>query len=165
MTAAAIYLKNRINKGWSRTEQYVSDPLIAEDEKARFRDGLLPVFATSPPTVRTFLIQVLQRILHFDFPDKWPQFTDYTIQMLNTNDPNSVLAGLHCLLAICRAYRFRSSEETNRVHFDNIIEATFPRLLVICNELVNQENDQAGEMLHIALKAYKHATWVGPPCM
>jgi hypothetical protein len=26
--------------------------------------------------------------------------------------------------------------------------------------LVNQESDEAGEMLHLALKAYKHATWV-----
>jgi hypothetical protein len=25
---------------------------------------------------------------------------------------------------------------------------------------VNQESDEAGEMLHLALKAYKHATWV-----
>jgi hypothetical protein len=33
-------------------------------------------------------------------------------------------------------------------------------LLAICNELVNQESDEAGEMLHLALKSYKHATWV-----
>jgi hypothetical protein len=33
-------------------------------------------------------------------------------------------------------------------------------MLSICNELVNQESDEAGEMLHLALKAYKHASWV-----
>lgn len=85
---------------------------------------------------------------------------EYAMQMLNTNDPATVLAGLHCLLAICRTYRYKSSDGSNRQDFDAIIEASFPRLLTICNELVQQENDQAGEMLHIALKAYKHATWV-----
>jgi importin-7 len=116
--------------------------------------------ASSQGLVRQQLIPVLQRILHFDFPNNWPTFMDYTMQLLNTNDAASVLAGLQCLLAICRAYRFRSSETENRQHFDKIIEASFPRLLAICNELVNQESDEAGEMLHLALKAYKHATWV-----
>lgn len=85
---------------------------------------------------------------------------DFTIQLLNTNDPPSVLAGLQCLLAICRAYRFKAGDGENRTHFDKIIEASFPRLLAISTELVTQESEEAGEMLHIALKAYKHATWV-----
>lgn len=106
------------------------------------------------------MINMLQRILHYDFPDRWPHFIDLTMQLLNTNDPNSVLSGLHCLLALCRTYRFRSSTSDNRGPFDNIVEMAFPRLLAICNELVNQEGDEAAEMLHIALKAYKHATWL-----
>lgn len=72
-----------------------------------------------------------------------------------------MLAGLQCLLAICRTYRFKANNGDNRAYFDKIIEASFPRLLTVCNELVTQESDEAGEMLHIALKAYKHATWVG----
>ena len=116
--------------------------------------------AASQGLVRQQLIPVLQRILHFDFPDRWPSFLTYTVQLLNTNDAASVLTGLQCLLAICRAYRFKASDTDIRSHFDKIIESTFPRLLAICNELVAQESDEAGEMLHLALKAYKHATWV-----
>jgi len=85
---------------------------------------------------------------------------DYTVQLLNTNEPPSVLAGLQCLLAICRAYRFKTNDGESRAHFDKIIEASFPRLLAICEELVNQQSEEAGEMLHIALKSYKHATWL-----
>lgn len=85
---------------------------------------------------------------------------DFTLELLNTNSPGSVLAGLQCLLAICRAFRYKSTDSDDRQHFDKIVEASFPRLLAICNELVNQESDEAGEMLHLALKAYKHATWV-----
>jgi len=135
--------------------------VIPDDAKARFRDRLLPILARSQTLVRHQLVPILQRILHFDFPDRWPTFLDYTIQLLNTNEAPSVLAGLQCLLAICRAYRFKASDSESRAHFDKIIEASFPRLLTICNELVNQESEEAAEMLHLALKSYKHATWVG----
>jgi hypothetical protein len=78
--------------------------------------------------------------------------------LLNANDVSSVFAGLQCLLAICRVYRFKSGE--NRADFDKIVEATFPRLLTIGQGLVNEMSEDAGEMLHIVLKAYKHATFV-----
>lgn len=55
-------------------------------------------------------------------------------------------------------YRFKSGEV--RSDFDKIVEATFPRLLVIGQGLVNEMSEEAGEMLHIVLKAYKHATFV-----
>ncbi|KAL2136826.1 hypothetical protein VTI74DRAFT_1040 [Chaetomium olivicolor] len=155
-----IYLKNRVNRAWERSDYYPNDTIIPDDAKARFRERLLPILAGSQNLVRHQLVPILQRILHFDFPERWPTFMDYAIQLLNTNDTRSVLAGLQCLLAVCRAYRFKASDTDSRAHFDKIIEATFPRLLVICNELVNQESDEAGEMLHIALKCYKHATWL-----
>lgn len=81
-----------------------------------------------------------------------------TVNLLNTNDATSVFAGLQCLLAICRVYRFKSGE--NRADFDKIVELTFPRLLVIGQGLINEMSEEAGEMLHIVLKAYKHATFV-----
>jgi len=81
-----------------------------------------------------------------------------TVQLLNTNDAPSIFAGLQCLLAICRVFRFKSGE--NRADFNKIVEATFPRLLVIGQGLVTDMSEEAGEMLHIVLKAYKHATFV-----
>lgn len=157
---AVIYVKNRVNRAWAGTDHFPNEHPIPEDEKARVRDRLLPILASSQGLIRQQLIPILQRILHWDFPEKWPTFMDFTIQLLNTNDPSSVLAGLQCLLAICRAYRFKAGDGENRTHFDKIIEASFPRLLAISSELVAQESEEAGEMLHIALKAYKHATWV-----
>lgn len=167
LPAAVIYLKNRTNRGWAKTDHYPDEITINDDEKARFRDRILPILAASQGAVRQQLLQTIQRILHFDFPDKWPDFMDVTLRLLHANDPLSVLAGLQCLLVTCRAYRFKGTQEDSRVQFDKIIEASFPRLLEVCNELVTQESDEAGEMLHIALKAYKHATWVSkqcPPC-
>ncbi len=152
-----VYLKNRVARGWSPTEDTQNKPLTA-DEKARFRERLLPVLSSSPPQIRQQLVPVLQKILHYDFPEKWPGFVNITIQLLNANDVSSVFTGLHCLLAICRVYRFKSGE--NRGDFDKIVEATFPRLLTIGEGLINEMSEEAGEMLHLVLKAYKHATFV-----
>jgi hypothetical protein len=158
--SAVIYLKNRVNKAWSRTEIYQNEHLIPEDEKSRLRDNLLPILTASQGPVRVQFIPILQRILHFDFPDKWPTFVPFMMGLLSTNDRTSVLTGFQCLLAVCRTYRYKASESSNRVHFDKIVEASFPRLLAICNELVTQESDEAAEMCHLALKVYKHATWL-----
>jgi hypothetical protein len=159
--ATVIYVKNRVNRSWYSNEQGVAtESTISEDEKARVRERLVPLLAASEGLVRQQLIPVLQRILQSDFPNKWPRFMDFTLELLNTNDPGSVLAGLQCLLAICRAFRYKATDSNDRQHFDQIVEVSFPRLLTICNELVNQESDEAGEMLHLALKAYKHATWL-----
>ncbi|KOS22329.1 putative importin [Escovopsis weberi] len=160
--STVIYIKNRVNRSWYHTEGLppTNDKLITEDEKVRIRERLVPILAASEGLVRQQLIPVLQRILQCDFPSRWPRFLDFTLELLNTNTPSSVLAGLQCLLAICRAFRYKSNESQDRQHFDNIVDASFPRLLAICNELVNQESDEAGEMLHLALKAYKHATWL-----
>lgn len=131
-----------------------------EDAKARFRDRLLPILASSETLVRHQLVPILQRVLHHDFPEKWPTFMDYTVQLLNTNNAPSVLAGLQCLLAICRSFRYKMSDTDHRAQFEKIVEVSFPRLLAVCDELVNQDSEEAGEMLHIALKAYKHTAWV-----
>jgi hypothetical protein len=154
---AVVYLKNRVSRGWAPPDPAQQKP-IAEDEKARFRERLLPVLAASPAQIRQQLVPVLQKILAHDFPEKWPSFVDITVQLLNTNDAQSVFAGLQCLLAICRVYRFKSGE--NRADFDKIVDATFPRLLVIGQGLINEMSEEAGEMLHIVMKAYKHATFV-----
>lgn len=146
-----------MTRAWSPNKETQIKP-IPEDEKSRFRERLLPVLASSQPQIRQQLVPVLQKILHYDFPEKWPGFINITVQLLNGNDVSSVFAGLQCLLAICRVYRFKSGE--NRADFDKIVEATFPRLLIIGQGLVNEMSDDAGEMLHIVLKAYKHATFV-----
>ncbi|KAF8862644.1 ARM repeat-containing protein [Acephala macrosclerotiorum] len=155
--STVVYLKNRVTRGWSPSEDNTSNKPIPEDEKQRFRERLLPVLAASQPQIRQQLVPVLQKILHFDFPEKWPAFINITVQLLNANDAPSVFAGLQCLLAICRVFRFKSGE--HRTDFDKIVELTFPRLLVIGQGLVNEMSEDAGEMLHIVLKAYKHATF------
>ncbi len=83
---------------------------------------------------------------------------DVTLQLLNTNDAASVLAGLQCLLSICRTYRFKAGE--TRADLDKIVTVAFPPLLNLGNKLVGESNSEAGEMLRLVVKCYKHAIYV-----
>jgi len=157
--AAVIYLKNRVNRAWIKSSIHPNEHLIPEDEKQRLRACLLPIFAAAQGPVRVQFVPILQRILFSDFPDNWPGFIPFMMELLTTNDLASVSTGLRCLFAVSRMYRYRTTD-SNRGPFEKIIEASFPRLLAVCNELVNQESEEAGELCHLALKIYKHATWV-----
>lgn len=150
-----------MTKGWSPAEEFSQAKPIPENEKASFRDRLVPILAASQSSVRLQLIPTLQKILAFDFPQKWPNFLDITIQLLNAGDANSVFAGVQCLLAICKIYRFKAGE--NRADFDKIVALSFPQLLNIGNRLVTETSLEAGEMLRTVLKVYKHAIYVGSP--
>ena len=153
-----MYLKNRVSKGWSPAEEFSQAKPIPEDEKTSFRNRLVPILVASQPSVRVQLIPTLQKILAYDFPQKWPNFLDITIQLLNAGDAASVFAGVQCLLAICKIYRFKSGE--NRADFDKIVALSFPQLLNIGNGLVNETSLDAGEILRTVLKVYKHAIYV-----
>jgi D-aminopeptidase len=103
---ATVYFKNRVNKGWTKPEDAANQTQISEQEKAAVRARLVPVLATAQPNTRAQLVVALQKILHADFPKQWPDFVDLTMTLLNGSDMPSIFAGLQCLLAICRTYRF-----------------------------------------------------------
>lgn len=154
-----MYLKNRISRGWAPVEDSPQRAPVPDSEKPGFRERLIPALASTPPNVRAQLVPLLQKILQHDFPEKWPGFLDLTLQLLGTNDANHVYAGLQCLLAICRVYRFKAGEK--REEFDKIVEHSFPQLLGIGQKLVDEESLEAAEMLRIIVKSYKHAIYVG----
>ncbi len=159
--AAAVYLKNRVSRAWLVDESSQQTP-IREEEKPGFRDRLLPVLTAAPPQVRQQLLPLLQKVLQYDFPEQWPNFMDITMQLLNAHDARSVFAGLQCMLALCRVYRFKSTDI--RSDFDNIVALAFPSVLRIGANLVNETSNDAGEMLRVVIKCFKHATFVCALC-
>ncbi|EPE04576.1 importin-beta domain-containing protein [Ophiostoma piceae UAMH 11346] len=161
--AAAIYVKNRVNKAWTYVEIYPDERLLAEDEKTQVRNRLLPILGASSGIVRQQLVPLLQRILHWDYPSKWPTYMEYTMQLLSTNDAQGVLAGIQCLLAVCRTYRFKATGGAPRDELNNVVEISFPHLLRLCQQLLELDSEDAGEMLHYALKIYKQAAWLDLP--
>ncbi|KAF2748212.1 ARM repeat-containing protein [Sporormia fimetaria CBS 119925] len=159
--STAIYIKNRVSKGWSPNDDFSQAKPILEQEKASFRNRLVPVLVAAPPQVRSQLVPALQKILGFDFPEKWSDFIEIVAQLLNAQDISSVSAGVLCMLAICKTYRFRNTDK--RPEFNKIAAHTFPQLLNIGNSLVNENSIEAGELLRTVLKVYKHAIFFDLP--
>ncbi|KAF1959867.1 ARM repeat-containing protein [Byssothecium circinans] len=159
--STVVYLKNRVSKGWSPAEEFSQAKPIPEEEKQSFRNRLVPILVASQPNVRAQLIPTLQKILSYDFPQKWPNFLEITMQLLNAGDVQSIFAGVQCLLAICKIYRFKSGE--NRADFDKIVAMAFPQLLNLGNQLANETSLEAGEILRTVLKVYKHAIYFDLP--
>jgi len=160
--STAIYFKNRVNKGWAKTEDtQPTSTTISDQEKVGVRARLVPIIASSQANIRPQLIVALQKILHCDFPKQWPDFVDVTKALLSSQNVSEIFAGLQCLLAICRTYRFKLGD--SRGDFDKIVDVTFPQLLNIGNSLVNETSLEAGEMLRTVLKAYKHAIYFELP--
>jgi importin-7 len=147
-------------KGWNPSEEYNNAKPIPDEDKAGLRNRFVPILVNSPPNIRAQLTPALQKILSCDFPQKWPNFIDITIQLLSSNEAHQVYAGVQCLLAVCKVYRFKAGAE--RADFDKVVEVSFPHLLRIGQGLVNEESTEAAELLHTLLKAYKHAAFVSP---
>ncbi|CAK7237515.1 Nonsense-mediated mRNA decay protein 5 [Sporothrix curviconia] len=161
--SAAIYVKNRVNRAWTFVDVYPDERLLTEDEKTQVRNRLLPILGSATSIVRQQLVPLLQRILHWDYPAKWPTYMQYTMQLLATNNAQGVLAGIQCLLSVCRTYRFKASAGASRDELTDIVEAAFPQLLSLCQQLLELDSEEAGEMLHYALKIYKQAAWLDLP--
>ena len=157
--SAAIYLKNRVSRGWAPQEENHVHKSIPDDERPPLRQRIIPILASSPNVIRSQFIPILQTVLAHDFPDKWPNFLDVTLQLLNTQDAQSIFAGLQCLLAICRTYRFKVAEDS-RSDLDKIVSVSFPILLTLGNKLNAEESLEAAEMLRIVVKCYKHTIYV-----
>ncbi|KAI4283002.1 MAG: hypothetical protein L6R38_002486 [Xanthoria sp. 2 TBL-2021] len=159
--STAVYLKNRVSRGWTAGEDHQLHKPIANEEKADLRNRLLPILASSPSNIRSQLIPTLQKVLQSDFPTQWPNFLDITMQLLNSGDADQIFAGLHCMLAICRIYRFKSGD--HREDFNRIVELSFPQLLAIGTKLLDESSPPAWEMLHLVFKTYKHAIYIEMP--
>ncbi|EEH19769.1 hypothetical protein PABG_02028 [Paracoccidioides brasiliensis Pb03] len=159
--STVVYLKNRVSRGWAPAEEQPIHKPIPDQDRTPFRARIIPLLASSPPAVRSQLAPTLSKVLQYDFPTKWPDYMDVTLQLLNTNDANSIFAGLQCLLAICRVYRFKSSDK--RGDFEKVVEVSFPRLLDIGTRLIDEESIEAGEMLRTVVKAYKNAIYFELP--
>jgi hypothetical protein len=154
-----VYLKNKVTRSWIFNDDYPKIPAIPEEEKATLRDRLVPTLASAPPNVRHQLLPLIGKVLHYDFPERWPSYMDITLRLLNSNDIQSVFAGVQCLLSLCRVYRFKRDTD-KRDELDRVTQATFPTILAIGNKLVDETSTDAGDMLKMIIKTYKHAVYV-----
>ncbi|KAF3939642.1 Importin-7 [Dactylella cylindrospora] len=155
--SAVLYVKNKVLRSWETIPDSKAYP-IPEDEKPTFRERLIPTLTRANNKIRQQMLPMMGKILHYDFPEKWPSYMPSTVELLQQNDANAVFSGLQCLLAICRVYRLKSAAD-KREELEGVIQVTFPLILRIGGSLVERDDNESGEMLRLIFKTYKHAIY------
>jgi importin-7 len=153
---AAVYMKNRVHKGWSKAtaESYQTNPIL-ETDKMTFRPQLIQVLTVASPATRVQFTSMLSKIIRSDYPNDWPEFTDLTLNLLHSNQISEVYSGLTMLNELTKLYRWKSGD--NRIGLDAVIINVFPVALQIAGKLLAESTVVAGAMLVHILKSYKAA--------
>ncbi|KAG2225799.1 hypothetical protein INT45_007043 [Circinella minor] len=160
--AAAIYFKNRMNKAWDRSNDAATP--INEDDRNMVKQSILQALLRAPSAVQVQLSTCLNTILSNDFPDQWPDFVNEIQNFLSSTDVKMVYTALLALRELVKVYQWRSMER--REPLQQIIKVTFPAILTISDNLVQQESLEAAEMLKLALKIYHAGIQVDlPKCL
>ncbi|PRT55608.1 hypothetical protein B9G98_03228 [Wickerhamiella sorbophila] len=152
--AASVYLKNRIQRGWSpdRARQLEVSP-IPDLDKPEFRTRIVPAIAQASPQIRQILVPVILTIVNHDYPDDWLELLPSIRELLNQQDAHAVYTGLSIFLQLCRHYRWNSKEVLSK--FDAVAEEIYPQVLSIGERLVGESSHMAGLMMYDVMKIYK----------
>jgi hypothetical protein len=121
--AAAVYLKNRISRSWSTPDREngstsTTTPStssisptniipIADADKATIKQNILHVLVETPQqNVKVQLKTCLGTIIAEDFPERWEQLMQQTLQCLQSGHENQIEGGLLALIEILKIYRW-----------------------------------------------------------
>jgi importin-7 len=156
--AAALFLKNRVNRVYSlehpRNEWH---PISANDKQA-LKAAILPLIVASPPRLRTNLTPALRSMIAHDFPEQWPNLLETIRGLLTSSNVQEVLTGCLALLEIMKSFRYKHGSPV----MSEVIEATFPTIVQLGLQLLSAppaplapNSPEIPLMLHIILKTYK----------
>lgn len=134
--AASIQFKNLIAKHWTPNES--GEPSkISLNDKGVVRENILAYIMQIPSLLRVQLGECLKTIIQADYPEQWPGLLPWIKGNLQLQD-QQVFGALYVLRILARKYEFKSEEE--RIPVNQVVEETFPHLLIIFNKLVQIGN-------------------------
>eukprot|EP00761_Pharyngomonas_kirbyi_P008268 gb/GECH01008279.1/.p1 GENE.gb/GECH01008279.1/~~gb/GECH01008279.1/.p1 ORF type:complete len:979 (+),score=247.66 gb/GECH01008279.1/:1-2937(+) len=152
--AAAILLKNNIDKNWETMER--------EQEKQMIRQHFMNTFVTATNHVQAQLALCLYCMVAVDFPEKWNTLLDEIMGQLKSNEPVRIRASLLALYQIAKRYEAKRVEL--REPLNHIVEQIFPLLLQLGEYLLQQNDEQSAEIQKLVCKIFWASTQtVFPP--
>ncbi|GME89210.1 unnamed protein product [[Candida] boidinii] len=157
--ACTIYFKNKILRSWSTDRNPID-----EDEKPLIRERIIPVMVKLDRSLRSQFIVVLNTILSYDYPSKWPNYIDIIKPLFgNPNDIQAMYTGVLCFSELARHYRWKTND-SRATELDPIIIQYFPSLLQIGKSIISDpsslsDNHEYGEIVKLIVKAYKFVTY------
>ncbi|SSD61387.1 related to Nonsense-mediated mRNA decay protein 5 [Saccharomycodes ludwigii] len=170
--AASLYFKNKILYGWTGSNLSKNELLsftVDNDEKPIVKDMFIEALVSCSnvaPNCLRLLQPALNLIVSVEYPHKkWDNILPISIELLNSNNLNSMYVGLLCLSEILRTYRW--IENDSRQSLETIIHNYFDSLLDLGNNLFqsdsNMEDPKIGEMCKLILKCFKFVTYMDLP--
>ncbi|MBW0504093.1 hypothetical protein O181_043808 [Austropuccinia psidii MF-1] len=182
--AAAIYLKNFIKLNYHQFQfknhqnQNLIDSLnkfnqnfisISENDRNFLKLNILNAISTSPNSIKSLLLPTLSIIISTDYPDHWIDLLPQSINLISSNDFDSIQTGLFSLLEIFRLYRWSHSDKIQL--FYNLINQSFPILIQLFQKILSsstkdyylspnpnsldEANSNIGTIIYLILKIYK----------
>jgi len=162
--AGVIYLKNLVHKQWGAEFITVNDgepqrvPFSPEDKQA-VRSGIIDALTEADHLTRPQLVEILRRILIYDFPDRMPGFIEQMAAGLDvtTQDPKRTRACLLACRALYKVYEYKPPDK--RVALINALPVTLPLLASLLEVLLTPEapaaqQEIADEFIKLAVKTF-----------
>lgn len=154
-TAALIYLKNRVLRCWSPKNDG-SCAELPEEEKQNFKNAILSAMPSIGPQHRSIFLHIINTIMRYDYPAKWPQLLTRVKEFLSSSDAAFIEAGFSLFLQVNLFYRWSSNEVLRGL--DTIFTEFYPAILLISERFVQERGVVANQILYDFCKIYKKAT-------
>ncbi|KAJ3675691.1 hypothetical protein LUZ60_004733 [Juncus effusus] len=158
---ASIHFKNFVAKNWSPNEP--NEPQkISESDKNLVRQNILGFIVQVPTLLRAQLGESIKTIIHSDYPEQWPGLLHWIKVNLEAQD-QQIYGALFVLRVLTRKYEFKSEEERVPLHL--VVEETYPRLLIIFNNLVQIANPpiEVADLLKLICKIFWSSIYLEIP--
>lgn len=147
-TSAAVYLKNKIVRGWDA---------LSDTDKELFRPQLMVALGSAPRVHRALLQEMLAKVIGADYPEHWPHLLDQIKEMLASRHGEQVWAGLTTFMVLTRYFRYQNTQALRGL--DPILAEFWPAILQISETLASQGSSvESALMLYDVAKIYKFST-------
>lgn len=115
------------------------------------------LLAEPEKSIRDLLAETLHTICIHDFPESWPSLIPELLKTIQQKDqPLCVHNALVALRKVCKRYEYKSREL--RGPLNEIVAQSFPLLLPLAQELVQDTHVEAAMMLKQILKVFWSST-------
>ena len=144
-------------------------PTLSDADKAEIKVGLIRALLDEPEkSVRDLFAECLHTMVVHEFPDKWPDLVPTLLSTIRDGiaameqPQQKQRAGLQVhnallsLRKVCKRYEYKSKDQ--RGPLNDIVQASFPMLLPLGQQLVQETSLEAAMMLKQILKIFWSST-------
>lgn len=160
--AASIHLKSLTWAHWNADLERAAFTLSDADKQV-IRTNIVEVVIHSPPLIRSQLVLCLENIVSSDYPNAWPELLPKVISLLASRDAASTLGALEVLHVIVGKYEYIPAGKKRRQPLQAVVEATFPIVLQLFQNLGNVQTVESHRMQHVIIRIFNSACNLGVP--